>query len=247
MNINILILVCIIALLVLLIVGINYTDNFIIYEGTEYSDKLSVENIKNLKLGQKKLTNLLREFDRICRKHNIDYWCDGGTLLGVVRHKGWIPWDGDIDIALSEKDYEKLSKIIQYELPSNMWFQDRNTDANYKSDIGKIRDLNSCYIEYTNNGGTQWHNGLQLDIFIYKNNKVEGKKFNEDIIYPLKKGKFEDIEVSIPNNSHKYLTIKYGDYMKLLDVQDRLPHEGIIDATKTCDFHYDKYSNLHKK
>ncbi len=204
------------------------------------------------------MSNMLREFDRICRKYNIRYWCVGGTLIGVLRHKGWIPWDGDIDVAMLEKDYANFKKIVQKELPKEMWFQSSDNDENYKYNIPKIRNLNSCYIEYTNNGGTQWHNGLQLDIFLYDKqgnelicNKGDPEmriKLSYDTIFPLKEKKFEDIIVYIPNKYIEYNKKAWGEYPpKLPIISKRLPHEGKMDAFKTCPFHYKKYPKLYKK
>ena len=51
---------------------------------------------------------MLRELDDICRKNNLKYWVTCGTLIGCLRHKGWIPWDSDIDVGMLEKDYKKL-------------------------------------------------------------------------------------------------------------------------------------------
>ena len=92
------------------------------------------------------MTNMFDKFNNICRRHNIKYWCLGGTLIGVVRHKGWVPWDGDIDLGILEEDYNKLKEILPKELPRDMWFQNKTNDKYYNSDIGKIRDLNSCRI-----------------------------------------------------------------------------------------------------
>ena len=64
--------------------------------------------------------NLMLEFERICKKHGLRYYLAGGTILGGIRHKGFIPWDDDMDITMPRPDYEKFLKIAQKELPENM-------------------------------------------------------------------------------------------------------------------------------
>ena len=66
-------------------------------------------NLRNVQL---LYIELLRFVDNVCKKHNIDYWLEGGTLIGAVRHGGFIPWDDDIDIAMPREDYEKFLKIF---------------------------------------------------------------------------------------------------------------------------------------
>lgn len=87
-------------------------------------------NLRDLQLAN---LALLKEFDTICKQNNIHYWLDGGTLIGAVRHKGYIPWDDDIDLGIFREDYEKIISVIN----NNTY----NTDiyATYNETFIKIR------------------------------------------------------------------------------------------------------------
>ena len=63
---------------------------------------------------------ILKEIDRICRSHGIRYFADSGTLLGAVRHKGFIPWDDDADVAFTRENYEAFARVVRDELPEGM-------------------------------------------------------------------------------------------------------------------------------
>lgn len=63
---------------------------------------------------------ILKEIDRICRKYKIQYMLDAGTLLGAVRHQGFIPWDDDADIVFTRRNYEAFMKVVRRELPDTM-------------------------------------------------------------------------------------------------------------------------------
>lgn len=119
-----------------------------------------------LRKAQLRMLSILIEIDKICRKHNIAYWIDFGTLLGAVRHKGFIPWDDDVDICVLEKDYKRLRECLISELPEQYAFQDTSTDKNAFFTYGRVRDRKSyCYYPYFVKLEEQ---GLWVDIFRYE-------------------------------------------------------------------------------
>ncbi len=69
---------------------------------------------------------MLSEIDRICRKYKIKYALDSGTLLGAVRHQGFIPWDDDADVMFTRSNYEMFAKVARRELPEGMTFVEPN-------------------------------------------------------------------------------------------------------------------------
>ena len=74
------------------------------------------------------LFEILQELDRICRKYNIKYSLEGGTLLGAVKYGDFVPWDDDLDIGMLREDYEKFKKIFNQELAEKylLWFVKMN-------------------------------------------------------------------------------------------------------------------------
>ena len=119
----------------------------------------------NLRQCQLRQLDILKEIDRICQKHQISYWLDGGTLLGAVRHGGFIPWDDDIDIAMWKPDLERFTAVAQTELPETLFLQTPKTDPEVNSPIVKVRDLNSLYVEDSEDFRANYQKGLYVDIF----------------------------------------------------------------------------------
>ena len=116
-----------------------------------------------LRLGQLRMLEILKCVDKICRKHNIPYWLSSGTLLGAIRHKGFIPWDDDLDIEMLREDYIKLLPILRRELPSNYILQDDKTEQFYPHLFVKVRDTQSELIEPSKFSFK--HKGVFIDIF----------------------------------------------------------------------------------
>ncbi|WP_279167052.1 LicD family protein [Thomasclavelia cocleata] len=104
------------------------------------------------------------EFKKICDKNNLNYYICAGTLLGAVRHNGFIPWDDDIDILMLRDDYERFIKIAQNELPEYYFLQNVYTDPEFYFNFSKIRDNRTTFIE-TSSKNLNINHGVFIDIF----------------------------------------------------------------------------------
>ena len=91
--------------------------------------------------------DILEEIKRICQKYGLRYFADSGTLIGAVRHKGFIPWDDDIDLRMPREDFERFKVIAPKELPSHYFLQTPITDPDWDYDIIKIRNSNTTQLE----------------------------------------------------------------------------------------------------
>ena len=102
--------------------------------------ELTPKQFRKMQLTQ---LDMLVDFDRVCRKHGINYVIFTGTLLGAVRHKGFIPWDDDADIGILREDYEKFKKVSNELNPEICYFQNHETDPEYRWEYGKLRRSNT--------------------------------------------------------------------------------------------------------
>lgn len=108
---------------------------------------------------------MLIELDRICKKNNIKYCIFAGTMLGAVRHGGFIPWDDDLDVAMLRVEYEKFRAACQYDLDeSRFFFQDDTTDPHYRWGYGRIRRINTEFVRIGQEH-MKMRTGIFLDIF----------------------------------------------------------------------------------
>lgn len=109
--------------------------------------------------------DILIELDRICKKCDIRYILDGGTLLGAVRHGGFIPWDDDVDVLMTRGEYIRFRKACEIELDEKRYFfQDNTTDVNYRWGYGRIRRKNSEFVR-VGQEHLKMKTGIFLDIF----------------------------------------------------------------------------------
>ena len=115
---------------------------------------------------QKHLFEMLVKLDKFLKKHNIDYYIDGGTLIGAIRNRGFLPWDDDVDTVMTRANYEKLLKVADelYDEGMDLACYERYND--YTKNSVKVIDLTTTMILY----GDIVHRraaGLQVDIFIF--------------------------------------------------------------------------------
>lgn len=117
---------------------------------------------------QAKMLEMVIELDRICRKHNIPYFLYGGTLLGAIRHNGFIPWDDDLDVGLLYNDYLRLMEVLPSELPEHIALQTNDTDKNYFFLFAKLRDRHSLLEEASPYDQVFKERGVYIDIFPFE-------------------------------------------------------------------------------
>ena len=108
--------------------------------------------------------DLLAEFDRVCKKHGIKYFASGGTMLGAVRHKGFIPWDDDIDLMMMRDDYTNLCNIAEKEFRHPFFFQTNKTDFGSIHGYARLRNSMTTGI-LTKYSGLKTNQGIFIDIF----------------------------------------------------------------------------------
>ena len=256
---------------------------------------------------QNRQLEILKEFIKVCKENNLQYYLVGGTCLGAVRHKGFIPWDDDIDVAMPREDFDKFI-TLQEKFPSPYFIQTYKTDKNYIYNFAKVRDSSTTYIEnfFACN---QMNHGVWIDVFPldgmsyevkppvkfarkvknvwfniylmylpslkrklrwktlwkdiplnivaylffflnvghYRNKMLDKRvkkiKFNDAVLVgnyfgtnPKKEampreifqegsiGEFEGVEVILPKDADKYLTLLFNNYMKLPPIEKQVGH-----------------------
>ena len=252
---------------------------------------------------------LLKILDAVCAEKGWRYWLDGGTLLGAIRHRGFIPWDDDVDVAMPREDYEAFCRDAAALLPPDTFLASPANDPAYPHvHIAKLRDRHSWFQDRLRLANpVRHHQGIDLDIFpvdrvrqdrrlcaslagrflnpvfIYapghwlKNlrkapvillrrllgpnrilrlfqtrctssnashpflwfqlfkAKVFPRLWLEDRdLFPLQRLPFEDGSFWAPNNPDRYLSLMYGDYMRLPPEDRREQHAAAIHPATPC-------------
>lgn len=123
--------------------------------------ELTPEQFRKMQLTE---LDMLVEFDRVCRNNNINYVLFGGSMLGAVRHKGYIPWDDDADVGMLREDYDKFKEHMNEMDPEICYFQDHDTDPEYRWGYGKLRRTGTKYIR-VGQEHLKCKTGIYVDVF----------------------------------------------------------------------------------
>lgn len=123
--------------------------------------ELTKEQFRKMQLTE---LDMLVEFDRVCRANNINYVLFGGSLLGAVRHKGYIPWDDDADIGMLREDYNRFKQIAEEMNSEICYFQDHDTDPEYRWGYGKLRRTGTKYVR-VGQEHLKCKTGIFVDVF----------------------------------------------------------------------------------
>ena len=182
---------------------------------------------------------ILDEIVRICDKNNLTYFLTYGTLLGAVRHKGFIPWDDDLDIGMPREDYEKFLECCKNELSNKFLLDNKDTNKKYYLNFTKIRKIGTVMEQdfQINYNGPK---GIWIDIFpyddaIYNKGKVEANKKKIKLIFSIlhyKSGFFLGNKLLWIKKILGFIAKPINNKM-LLEYQDRLMKK---DYKKNCEY-----------
>jgi hypothetical protein len=161
------------------------------------------------------LYKIMYDFDNFCREHNLQYWVEGGTLMGALRHGGIIPWDDDVDVQMLMDDYRRLKKMKKE-------LKQHNLVIHYEKTYGNLMKI--CYADGKPLGKDKSWSFPFIDVFSmrvsrnkeyyqYSNplwRELSGSKIYAADVFPLKRIKFCGTKVYAPRNGVKYLKENYG-------------------------------------
>jgi hypothetical protein len=238
----------------------NDDKNVIQHDEKHYEYKVDGNKKKTFK----KLLKILKLWNELTKECGIDYWACGGTLLGAVRHSGFIPWDNDIDISIMLSDLKKVKNKLDkhpilkyYESVCGLrvYISEKDDDAN---ETVVMMDIFICdyYDKITINFcGALSHQGdpTWWMCELFPNQQIYGSE-----LYPLKEVAFEDTTVVVPNNEINVLYRNFSDKcLSACKISSHIAlHEGFFNSKMYQEGHYalckyvdgvDKMFNISKK
>lgn len=178
------------------------------------------------------------EVKRICENNDIAYFLTAGSLLGAVRHGGFIPWDDDMDIGMLRKDYEKFLKACEKELGAAFFLQTWDTDPEYPFSFAKLRLEGTICDESFSKHNRSIHKGLYVDIFPFdsvpenpKDRKKQARRyfFCRRLLW-IKKGMGTNMKKETPRQRMRYNLFRLVSYV--------FPYEAVKSYYKKVQVRY---------
>ncbi len=189
---------------------------------------------------KRRLLDMMVEFDAYCQEHNLTYYLAYGTLLGAVRHKGFIPWDDDMDICMPRKDYDRLIELsYTWKMPYDFYCFEK--DKNYLFYFGKISDrktlLKNIYMRETNRMGL-FIDIFPMDFFLCEKSRTE--RLSRIIYRETKLLEFSGMQNFWPAKSPaksfmKYMLYRYAKFMGNMHWQNKISKAKELQTVKMSD------------
>lgn len=153
----------------------------LLIESSDYMKEINIDELKKIQF------NILDDINNFCKENKIKYWIDCGTLLGAVRHAGYIPWDDDIDIGMLRDDYDKFLKLYNTK-NSRYRLMAAELTNDYYFQFGKVVDTKTLLYEPDENG---IKGAVYVDVFVYDNapdddNKLKKMFDKRDLYHKLR-------------------------------------------------------------
>ena len=166
-------------------------------------------DIRRYQIAQLKL---LEYFDHVCRENNLTYFLVFGTLLGAVRHKGFIPWDADIDVAMYRNDYETIRQYFHTSISDELFYEHYSTEKNHISPHAELR-IKGTHVSFTRRslvGYTPDNDGIYIDIFPIDNVENPDRTEKKQVKKIRHLRRLAYYKTAIENDSGRSMLKKYG-------------------------------------
>lgn len=182
----------------------------------------------DIKRVQKRLLEMAVAISEILERNNIPYQIAFGTLLGAVRHGGFIPWDDDFDFFLFDNTYDAAIELLRKELPKDMFLEDEKSEPKYFHSWAHVKDINSeCICEKFPHDSNYTHRGISVDL--YRLNKINPKYFS-NFRY--------DNAINYIAKRKSLGLISNEDFLTRKKMYDERKKSDIVDTTDDCIFAY---------
>lgn len=180
---------------------------------------------------QKEMLAVLADFAKICQENGIRWWLCSGTLLGAARHKGFIPWDDDVDVSMLKKDYRKLLKVLRKMDSEEYFYQCIQTDPDHVNPFGYFRKKKGRVISTNPREPYFRFHGIGIDVFyIEKSTRFSdhlAKFLYVNMQYPTKR---------IKNRTLRHIAIKFVQFLNFILLFPLVRLVGLVNPRQQ--YHY---------